>query len=142
MPPECGGLSFVYAKRFLTGLRIAPAALTTYQMGLALLLLAMTTEVEGIDAVLADPVALVALVLGLGLLGTGVAYILYYVIRREARCRHRLQRDLHPTRGRTRHRRATGGRTPPDQRRPRRRAHPARRHHRPPRRTHTRRLRA
>ena len=74
------GLSFVYAKRFLTPLRIAPAALTTYQMGLALILLSATTDSDGIDTILTDPTALTALVVGLGLLGTGVAYILYYVI--------------------------------------------------------------
>ena len=74
------GLSFVYAKRFLTDLAIAPAALTTYQMGLGALTLAVLTDVEGITAVGGDAKALVGLVVGLGLLGTGVAYILYYGI--------------------------------------------------------------
>lgn len=74
------GLSYVYASRFVIKLRIAPAALTTYQMGLALLLLAIVTDYSGIGAIRTDPVALVALVVGLGLLGTGLAYILYYVI--------------------------------------------------------------
>ena len=74
------GLSFVYAKRFLVGLDIPGAALTTYQIGLGLLTLAVVTDYDGITAIGGDPRALLAMVLGLGLLGTGVAYILYYFI--------------------------------------------------------------
>ena len=74
------GVSFVYAKRFLSDLAIAPAALVTYQMGLAVLTLALLTDLDGITQIGDDPKALWALVLGLGLLGTGVAYILYYFI--------------------------------------------------------------
>ncbi|MBD8870341.1 DMT family transporter [Nocardioides sp. MJB4] len=74
------GLSFVYAKRFLSGLGIAAAALTTYQIGLALVTLLLVTDLDGVTDVAADTRALVGVVIGLGLLGTGVAYILYYVI--------------------------------------------------------------
>jgi drug/metabolite transporter (DMT)-like permease len=74
------GLSFVYAKKFLSEQAIPPAALVTYQMGLALLTLALVTDLDGITDIGEDPKALTALVLGLGLLGTGVAYILYYFI--------------------------------------------------------------
>lgn len=74
------GLSFVYARRFLSGLAIHPAALTTYQMGLALLTLLVLTDLDGMGAITGDPRALIALAIGLGLLGTGVAYILYYYI--------------------------------------------------------------
>ena len=74
------GLSFVYAKRFLSGLGIPAAALTTYQMGLALLILLGVTRLDGITAVVDDRRALVGLVVGLGLLGTGVAYLLYYFL--------------------------------------------------------------
>lgn len=74
------GLSFVYARRFLSGVAIPPAALTTYQMGLGLVTLLAVTDLHGITELREDTRALVALVLGLGLLGTGVAYILYYVI--------------------------------------------------------------
>lgn len=77
------GLSFVYAKRFLTGLGIPAAALTTYQMAFGLLILLALTRLDGITDVAADARALTALVVGLGLLGTGVAYILYYFIVRE-----------------------------------------------------------
>jgi drug/metabolite transporter (DMT)-like permease len=74
------GLSFVYAKRFLTDLDVAPEALTTYQIGLALVTLAVVTNPDGMTDITSDPRALVGLVMGLGLLGTGVAYILYYFI--------------------------------------------------------------
>ncbi len=74
------GLSFVYARRFLVGLAIPGAALTSYQMGFGLLTLAVVTDYDAITDIGQDTRALVALVLGLGLLGTGVAYILYYFI--------------------------------------------------------------
>ncbi|MGH3480333.1 MAG: DMT family transporter [Nocardioidaceae bacterium] len=77
------GLSFVYAKRFLSGLPIPAAALTTYQMGFGLVILLTVTSPEGITDIADDPRASIALVVGLGLLGTGVAYILYYFIVRE-----------------------------------------------------------
>lgn len=74
------GLSFVYARRFLVGLDIPAAGLTTYQMGLGLLTLTAVTDLDGITAIAADTRALAGVVIGLGLLGTGLAYILYYVI--------------------------------------------------------------
>lgn len=74
------GLSFVYARRFITPLRLPAAALATYQLGFASLILLVLTPFDGIDAVVVDTRALLGLVIGLGLLGTGVAYILYYYI--------------------------------------------------------------
>jgi drug/metabolite transporter (DMT)-like permease len=74
------GLSFVYAKRFLVGLDIPAAGLTTYQLGFGLVTLAAVTDLDGITAIGGDPRAFLGLVVGLGLLGSGVAYILYYVI--------------------------------------------------------------
>ena len=74
------GVSFVYARKFVSPLAIAPAALTTYQVGLALLTLLLVTDLEGVTALTQDTRATVGVVLGLGLLGTGVAYILYYFI--------------------------------------------------------------
>ena len=74
------GLSFVYAKRFLVDRDIDPSALTTYQFGIALVTLAAVTDLHGITAIAADPKALWGLVIGLGLLGSGVAYVLYYAI--------------------------------------------------------------
>ena len=74
------GVSFVYARRFLADKEVSPLALTTYQIGLALLVLAGVTDLEGISRIGADPVALGGMVFGLGLTGTGLAYILYYFI--------------------------------------------------------------
>jgi drug/metabolite transporter (DMT)-like permease len=74
------GLSFVYAKKFLSDLDIPPVALTTYQIGLALLTLIIVTDLDGITALTEDRRATIGLVLGLGILGTRVAYILYYFI--------------------------------------------------------------
>ena len=74
------GLSFVYAKKFLSDLDIPPVALTTYQIGLALLTLTIVTDLDGITAITDEPRAVIGLVIGLGILGTGVAYILYYFI--------------------------------------------------------------
>jgi drug/metabolite transporter (DMT)-like permease len=73
-------LAFVYARRFLVDLDIPPAGLTTYQLGLGLLALAAVTDLRGITAIGSDPRALTGLVVGLGLLGTGVAYIIYYLL--------------------------------------------------------------
>lgn len=74
------GCSFVYARKFVGPLGLSPLALTTYQIGLALIVLLVTTELDGITLVLTDRRATLGLVLGLGLCGTGVAYILYYLL--------------------------------------------------------------
>jgi drug/metabolite transporter (DMT)-like permease len=74
------GCSFVYAKRFLIPLGLPAAALTTYQIGLALILLSIVTPFGGIESVFTDSRAWVGLVFGLGLLGTGAAYLAYYFI--------------------------------------------------------------
>lgn len=73
------GLSFVYAKRFLVDLDIPAAGLTTYQMGVGLITVAAVTDLDGITALTSDTRALVGTLI-LGLLGSGVAYVLYYVI--------------------------------------------------------------
>jgi drug/metabolite transporter (DMT)-like permease len=74
------GASFVYARKFISPLGLLPLALTTYQIGIALVLLLATTDLQGIGAVFSDTRASLGLVLGLGLCGTGFAYILYYRI--------------------------------------------------------------
>lgn len=43
-------------------------------------MLALVTDLDGITALAHDRRALLALVVGLGLLGTGLAYVLYYFI--------------------------------------------------------------
>ena len=74
------GLSFVYARRFITPLGLPAAALATYQLGFASLVLLVLTPLDGIGDIAGDTRATIGLVVGLGLLGTGVAYILYYFI--------------------------------------------------------------
>ncbi len=77
------GASFVYARRFITPLNIPSGALTTYQLGLASFLMLLVTDFTGVDKILSDQYALGGLVFGLGLFGTGLAFILYYFIVRE-----------------------------------------------------------
>lgn len=74
------GCSFVYARKFVSPLKLPAAALTTYQIGIAMLLLFMVIPVEGVGAVFADSRAWIGLVIGLGLCGTGLAYVAYYHI--------------------------------------------------------------
>ncbi|MFW0852368.1 DMT family transporter [Morganella morganii] len=74
------GVSFVYAKKFLADKQIAPLALTTYQIGLALVILACITPFTGITAIAQDSTASLGLIIGLGLFGTGVAYLTYYYL--------------------------------------------------------------
>ena len=74
------GFSFVYAKRFISPLQISPLALTTYQLGTGLLILFTITDFNGIEVITHSAVAFSGTVLGLGLLGTGLAYLCYYFI--------------------------------------------------------------
>mgnify|MGYP001943499152 CR=1 FL=1 len=74
------GSSFVYAKKFLSPLKIHFAALTSYQLGFALVLLLFITDYEGIENIASDTHVFLGTLIGLGLLGTGLAYILYYFI--------------------------------------------------------------
>ena len=73
-------MSFVYARRFLSGLQLPAEAATTYQLGLATLILLAVTPLDGLGALTEHPRALLGLILGLGLLGTGIASLLYYPI--------------------------------------------------------------
>lgn len=74
------GASFVYAKKYVVPLHIPAAALTTYQLGFGLLFLTLMTDTDGIGRLWSSPHASLGLIIGLGLLGTGLAYILYYYI--------------------------------------------------------------
>lgn len=74
------GMSFVYAKKFISPLNIHFAALTTYQLGFALLLLIFITDYHNINEIFNDTHVLLGLIIGLGLLGTGLAYIIYYYL--------------------------------------------------------------
>lgn len=74
------GASFVYAKKYVIPLKIPVVALTTYQLGLALLILAVVTDYTKIEHIWTNYNASLGLIFGLGLLGTGLAYIIYYFI--------------------------------------------------------------
>lgn len=74
------GASFVYAKKFLSSTTIAPAALTSYQVLSAILFLWIFGDLEGLGRIQSDTAALAGVVIGLGIIGTGLAYILYYII--------------------------------------------------------------
>lgn len=74
------GCSFVYAKKFISPLGLPAAALTTYQIGIAAVLLGLVTDFNALGAVFEDDRAWMGLVFGLGLCGTGLAYVMYYFI--------------------------------------------------------------
>ncbi len=74
------GASFAYARRYLSPLEIPGAALTTYQLGFALILLLPFTDFTKLVSMNDNVPEMLGLVLGLGVLGTGVAYLLYYYI--------------------------------------------------------------
>src|SRR5260370_22521823 len=58
-------------------------ALTTYQIGLAMIFLFLVISLHGIGVVFNDTRAWIGLVVGLGLCGTGLAYVIYYYIVEE-----------------------------------------------------------
>jgi len=72
--------SFVYAKKFLLPLGVPFAAMITYQLALSALILLLITDLTGMGNIWTDTNAATGLVLGLGVLGTGLAFILYYNI--------------------------------------------------------------
>ena len=74
------GASFVYAKKYVLPLKISASALTAYQLGLSLIILFLITDTKHIGNIWNDRHVAAGLVLGLGVLGTGLAYIIYYYI--------------------------------------------------------------
>jgi drug/metabolite transporter (DMT)-like permease len=74
------GCSFVYARKFISPLKLPAVALATYQIGLAMIFLFLVTSLHGIGDVFKDTRAWIGLIFGLGLLGTGLAYVIYYYI--------------------------------------------------------------
>lgn len=77
------GLSYVYVRRFLSPFNLPPLALVTWQMGLALLILAVLTDYSGMERILQDWRAAAGVMVGLGILGTGIAFLLYYFLLQE-----------------------------------------------------------
>jgi drug/metabolite transporter (DMT)-like permease len=76
----CLGAAFVYAKKYLVPLKIHASALTTYQLGFALIVLTIFTDFTGINTIWLHTHESIGLILGLGILGTGLAYIIYYYL--------------------------------------------------------------
>lgn len=72
------GISFVYAQRLLSPHNIPPLALATWQTGFASITLLLLTDLNGISQILTNTQAFLGVVIGLGLLGTGSAFFLYY----------------------------------------------------------------
>jgi drug/metabolite transporter (DMT)-like permease len=73
-------LALVYARRFLVPLKPSPLKLAAYQMLLAAAFLAPFAAPGHWSDLAANRAALMALVLGLGLVGTGIAFVIYYQI--------------------------------------------------------------
>jgi drug/metabolite transporter (DMT)-like permease len=73
-------LALVYARRFVSPLGLGPVRLATYQMILAFLFLAPFAAPGHWTALAASPPALLGLVVGLGLLGTGISFVIYYYL--------------------------------------------------------------
>lgn len=74
------GASFVYAKKYIIPLAIPVSALITYQLGISLMILCVAVDMDGIGAIWSAPYVAAGLVLGLGVLGTGLAFMAYYYI--------------------------------------------------------------
>jgi drug/metabolite transporter (DMT)-like permease len=74
------GLSYIYVRRYLSAIGLPPLATVTWQMGIALLMLFCLTDLHGINRILYDWKATTGMVFGLGLLGTGASFLLYYYL--------------------------------------------------------------
>jgi drug/metabolite transporter (DMT)-like permease len=77
------GLSYVYVRRFLSPFNLPPLALATWQTGLALLALLVMTDRTGMGRILQDWPAAAGVAVGLGVLGTGTAFLIYYFLLQE-----------------------------------------------------------
>lgn len=74
------GGSFVYARKFLSPLNLPPLALATWQCGLATLTLLLLTDFSGIQNLTTSMHATLGLIIGLGVVGTGGTFLIYYYI--------------------------------------------------------------
>lgn len=80
MASVCLGASFVYSSRFISPLKLSASALTTYQLGIALIILLVVIDFDGLSSINKDTLVFSSVTLGLGFLGTGIACIVYYFI--------------------------------------------------------------
>jgi drug/metabolite transporter (DMT)-like permease len=74
------GLSYIYVRIYLSPANLPPIALATWQMGLALIILLFCTDFTGMERLLQSWRATAGVVVGLGVLGTGVAFLMYYYL--------------------------------------------------------------
>lgn len=74
------GGSYVYTRRYLSPLKLPPLALATWQTGFALLTLLVLTDFTDIGQLATSSQALWGTIIGLGVLGTGAAFLLYYFL--------------------------------------------------------------
>ena len=71
-------LSFIYAKRYIIPKKIDSSALTSYQTFFSLIIVTLLIDHTTLFNVTQSPKALIGSVVGLGFIGTGIAYIIYY----------------------------------------------------------------
>lgn len=77
------GVSYVYVRRFLSPHNLPPLALATWQTGLALLVLLLVVDRTGTGDILRNWHAAASVAIGLGVLGTGMAFLIYYYLLQE-----------------------------------------------------------
>jgi drug/metabolite transporter (DMT)-like permease len=77
------GMSYVYVRRFLAPANLPPLALVTWQIGIALAILLAVTNYTGITHIFTNWHAALGLIVGLGVLGTGTAFLIYYYLLQE-----------------------------------------------------------
>ena len=77
------GVSYVYVRRFLSPFNLPPLALATWQTGLALVVLLAVTDTTGMQHIFRDWYAAAGVAIGLGVLGTGMAFLIYYFLLQE-----------------------------------------------------------
>jgi len=77
------GVSYVYVRRFLSPYSLPPLALATWQTGLALLVLLAFTDRTGMTHIFQDWHTAAGVAIGLGVLGTGMAFLIYYYLLQE-----------------------------------------------------------
>lgn len=77
------GVSYVYVRRFLSPYNQPPLVLATWQTGLALLVLLLVVDRTGMGNILQNWHAAAGVAICLGVLGTGMAFLIYYYLLQE-----------------------------------------------------------
>lgn len=73
-------LALVYAKRFIAPLDFSAVRLAAYQMAIAFILMIPVAAPGHWGALVDHPAAFFGLIVGLGLVGTGIAFVIYYFL--------------------------------------------------------------